>query len=102
MIAIGPEVWGPHLWKSMHFIALAYPNEPTDEQKTQYRNFYVNIHHLLPCSVCANNFKRHIIELPLTDDILKDKESLVKWTVDFHNLVNKETGKKTFQPNAIN
>jgi len=97
MIAIGPETWGPHIWKSIHFVALAYPNDPTEEHKKQYKVFYENIQYVLPCSVCSNNYKKHLEEIPLNDNILKDKETLVKWTIDLHNIVNKQNGKKTLE-----
>jgi hypothetical protein len=91
---IGPDTWGPHGWKFIHFLALAYPNEPTDEQKKNYKTFFEALQPVLPCSLCANNYKRHITEeLPITEAVLKDKESFVKWSIDMHNLVNKETGK---------
>lgn len=94
MINIGPDVWGPHGWKFLHFIALAYPNEPTEEKKNHYRQFFESLQHMLPCSLCANNYKRHFYEdLPLTDEVLENRDNLVKWTIDLHNLVNKETGK---------
>ena len=73
---------------------IAYPNEPTDEQKKNYKTFFEALQPVLPCSLCANNYKRHITEeLPITEGVLKDKESFVKWSIDMHNLVNKETGK---------
>ena len=91
---IGPDTWGPHGWKFIHMLALAYPNEPTDEQKKNYKTFFEALQPVLPCSLCANNYKRHItVELPITEAVLKDKESFVKWSIDMHNLVNKETGK---------
>lgn len=97
MIAIGPNTWGPHIWRSIHFIALAYPNEPTEEHKEQYRTFYESIQYILPCSVCSNNYKKHLEELPLDDKALKDKESMIKWTINLHNIVNKQNGKKQLE-----
>lgn len=91
---IGPDTWGPHGWKFIHMLALAYPNQPTDEQKKNYKTFFEALQPVLPCSLCANNYKRHITEeLPITEAVLTDKESFVKWSIDMHNLVNKETGK---------
>ncbi len=90
---LGPDVWGPHLWKSLHMITLGYPNEPTEEQRKNYKSFFENFHLVIPCSICANNYKQNLIDIPLTNDILKNKDSLIKWLIDIHNLVNKETGK---------
>jgi hypothetical protein len=92
---IGPDVWGPHGWKFIHMIALAYSSNPSEEQRNHYKEFFTVLQYILPCSLCANNYKRHITEeLPLTDEVLKDRDSLSKWVIDIHNLVNKETGKK--------
>ena len=93
---ITPDVWGPSLWKSIHYIALAYSMNPTDEQKIIYKNYFTSIQAVLPCSICANNYARHLIELPLTDEVLKNKETLVKWTIDMHNKVNEENGKTIY------
>jgi len=90
---LGPNVWGPHLWKSLHMITLGYPNDATIEQKKNYRSFFENFHLVIPCSICANNYKQHLIDIPLTNESLKNKDSLIRWLIDIHNLVNKETGK---------
>jgi hypothetical protein len=93
-IQITPDIWGPKLWKSIHFIALAYPVNPTDDQKKNYKLFFESLSNVIPCSICANNYKDHLKELPLNEAVLKDRETLVKWTIDVHNLVNKETNKE--------
>lgn len=92
---IGPDVWGPHGWKFIHMIALAYPLTPTAEQKLHYREFFTVLQYILPCSICANNYAKHFTEdLPFNDEVLANRDNLVKWTIDVHNLVNKENGKK--------
>ena len=35
-----PEVWGPHGWYFLHSITLAYPDNPTDDDKTYHKNFF--------------------------------------------------------------
>jgi len=92
---IGPDVWGPHGWKFLHFLALAYPAEPSEDDKKHYKQFFELLQFMLPCSVCANNFKRHIeTDLPISDEVLKNKDNFVKWSIDLHNIVNNETGKR--------
>ena len=93
---ITPDVWGPSLWKSIHYIALAYPMNPSDDQNIIYKNYFTSVQAILPCSICANNYARHLIELPLDDEVLKNKETLVKWTIDMHNKVNEENGKTIY------
>lgn len=91
---LGPNIWGPHGWKFLHMVAIGYPNDPTEEQKKSYKSFFESIKYILPCSICANNYKRHLQESPITDEILKNRQNLSHWTIDIHNIVNKENNKK--------
>ena len=93
---IGPSSWGPHGWKFIHMVALGYPQIPSEDQKKNYRVFFEILQHVLPCSICSNNYSMHLKELPLTDEILSNSDNLLKWTVDLHNIVNKEKGKKVY------
>ena len=91
-----PELWGPHLWKSVHYIALGYPDNPTENDMINYKIFYVNFWKIIPCMKCSMNYKRHSEELPI-DDFLSSKNRLFEWTVHLHNIVNKELGKPLVQ-----
>ena len=95
---ITPEVWGPHLWKSIHYISLGYPKEPTQEDKDNYKSFFENLWKVIPCDKCAINYKNHLKELPLNASDLETTTSLFYWTVHLHNIVNKEKGKKLISP----
>lgn len=85
-----PEVWGKHMWFSIHFIALDYPDKPTVEDMTAYTYFFENLWKVLPCYKCAENYKKHLEQLPIN---VTSKKTLFTWTVEFHNLVNKLTHK---------
>jgi hypothetical protein len=87
-----PELWGRHLWKSIHYIALGYPNYPTEIEAQNYMNFYLDFWKVIPCQKCAINYKKHIEELPI-DNFLKNKMTLFEWTVKLHNIVNKSLNK---------
>ena len=89
-----PSVWGSCLWKTLHTIAMGYPNKPTVEDMTAYTQFYENFWKVLPCkNPCSLNYRRHLKELPL-DNFLRDNKTLFEWTVILHNVVNEELGKK--------
>jgi hypothetical protein len=92
-MGLGPDVWGPHGWKFIHFISLGYPRKPTDDDKNNYRNFFNMIPNILPCSICSNHFKENLIKHPLTDDIMNDRIKLLNWSIDMHNEVNLITNK---------
>ena len=85
--------WGPPLWKSIHAITRSYPDKPTLEQKKQYQDFIKSLGHVLPCPNCRGHYNNYVSELDW-NFVLKDHESLVKFGIDFHNDVNKRTGKQ--------
>lgn len=86
-----PDIWGKYLWISIHFIAMEYPHNPTVEDKNNYRLFFEQIRHVIPCVTCANNYADHLTKYPLSDQVLKNRLNLFRWTVDMHNEVNKIT-----------
>lgn len=87
-MTITPEIWGPHVWQSLHYISLGYPDNPTENQKKKYKAFYLLLKDVLPCSLCANHYGENLNKMPLTDDIFDNREKLVKWVIDIHNVVN--------------
>lgn len=94
---LGPNKWGPRLWQALHMISIGYPNKPDEEQKKNYKLFFKNFHQVIPCTICSNNYKKHLEELPITDDIMENRQSLSKWVIDIHNIVNKELDKNTIE-----
>jgi len=95
-MAIGPDQWGVHGWKFIHHIALGYPNTPSDNDKNNYKNFFNLLGNVLPCGLCSNHYNEHLLIYPLTDEVLSNKMNLINWTIDMHNEVNKQNGKKIY------
>ena len=93
MYNINPLLWGPHLWKFMHYLTLSYPDNPSEEEKQKYKNFFMMIGEYLPCEKCRVHYKEHKKSFPLTDEILDTRTGLIKWLFDLHNIVNQSTGK---------
>jgi len=85
-------VWGKYLWKSIHYIALGYPDNPTEDQKLEYKTFYLLLKTVIPCKKCRDHYIENLESNPLNDAALKNKNSLIKWTIDLHNLVNQQLG----------
>jgi hypothetical protein len=81
-----PLVWGPKGWFFLDTIILAYPNNPNDEQKKNYAEFFYSLSNILPCQKCLNNYKHHLKIEPLTDDNLSSRKKLVEWWLKIHNL----------------
>lgn len=84
--------WGKYFWYCIHLTALAYPDNPTEQDKIIYKQFYLSLGKVLPCQKCSRNFGRHLGSIPI-DFFLQNKDMLFKWTVHIHNIVNKEIGK---------
>lgn len=91
--SIGPDKWGPVVWHALHYVTLGYPDKPSIEQKNKYKQFFTLLSDVLPCSICANHFTENLVKMPLSDNILNTKESLIKWLIDFHNVVNEKNNK---------
>ena len=94
------NIWGPHLWFSLHTISFNYPLKPSIKDKEQYYNFFISLQETIPCSVCKKNYKRHLNEHPIKD-YLDNRKSLVYWVIDMHNMVNAEIGKKILSYNIV-
>jgi len=90
---VNPAIWGKHGWQFLHYVSVGYPDNPTSEQKKQYKDFYLNIGNVLPCAKCQKNYYRHLQENPLTDTILSSKDNFKNWVIAMHNAVNLENGK---------
>ena len=84
-----PEIWGKYMWISIHIIALGYPTHPTNDDKIQYKRYFENLHTIIPCYTCSQNYISHLADLPLLDTHLSSNKELFKWTVNLHNVVNK-------------
>ena len=88
------KCWGTPGWTFIHIVALSYPDNPSIEDKYNYKIFFTNIQHILPCKICGNHYKKNLNKHELTDNILSSSDELFKWTVRMHNEVNILNNKK--------
>ena len=89
-----PLIWGPHLWKILHCMTFAYPINPTREDKENYKNFFIYLQYTIPCKSCGKSYGEFIKNGPLelTEEVLKNRETLTRWMYDLHNAINKKLG----------
>lgn len=92
-----PSIWGPYLWRAIHYIALGYPDKPDPHVKHEYRDFFLNLWKFIPCIKCSLNYKRHLHEIPNIEQYLSSPKDLFQWTWLMHNIVNKELGKQQIE-----
>lgn len=88
--SLDPSCWGPATWFMLHSFAMGYPDNPTNEQKAIYKQFYENLQYTLPCVWCRVNFINNISQMPI-DSYLDSRLDLSRWVYNLHNMVNDET-----------
>jgi hypothetical protein len=89
------SVWGPALWHSLHTISFNYPVNPTEKHKKDYYNFFKSLQDILPCKYCRDNYTKNLEKLPLTIQVLQNRENFSKWLYDMHELINTNLNKKS-------
>jgi hypothetical protein len=95
-----PNVWGPHAWQFLHSITLAYPDNPTDNDKQHHSQFFDSLKNILPCDKCKNHFTHNLETYPI-ENHLENKESLFRWLVDIHNRVNVINNKREYSYDEV-
>lgn len=87
------KIWGPPVWKTMHFMSFGYPdsNNIDDHVKKTYRQFYESILQILPCIYCQESISLIIQQngnAKLDDSVFESRETLTKWVYHLHEAVN--------------
>jgi hypothetical protein len=88
-----PKLWGPKAWSLFNYIVLSYSDLPNELEKTNMKNFFTSVGHVLPCNLCKQHYSETLIKYPIDDTVLASKSSLVKWLINIHNEVNISNGK---------
>lgn len=88
-----PSVWGPTFWRTIHAVAIHYPDSPTPEHADAARAFFYALRYLLPCPGCRVGIAK-MVDAEDFEPALKSQRDLFAWTVKAHNAVNVRTGKR--------
>jgi hypothetical protein len=81
---IEPRKWGPHLWATLHTLAL---KADADNEVEAYLEFVNSLFFLLPCDACRADFMKwyNANGGPLVGQAFE-------WSVSLHNHVNRKLG----------
>lgn len=82
-------VWGPPKWHYLHTMSFNYPVNPTEDDKQHYKTYIESLQYTLPCKYCRQNFQQNLKVLPITREVLKNRENFSRYIYNLHNLVNK-------------
>jgi hypothetical protein len=89
------SVWGPPQWHFLHTMSFNYPVNPTSQDKKHYRDYMLQLVHVLPCGKCRRNLKENYKKLPLTMDHMQSRATFSKYVYDLHEVVNTMLNKKS-------
>jgi hypothetical protein len=98
---IDAKLWGPAIWKALYYVALGYPEHPTEIQKRKYKDFFLLLAYILPCVKCQQHFISNLKLMPISDNVMSSREKLFKWVLDYNNIVNKMQSKPEISYDAI-
>lgn len=85
--------WGPYGWRTLHSVAILYPDEPTLTDKAVMREWLENFRASIVCPHCKAHFGKMLQQFQRQFDIFKDRHSLFWFTAKAHNMVNARLGK---------
>jgi hypothetical protein len=79
------------IWHILHSFSVMYPENPTEEQKNQVKDFISKIktHLILFCSSCSNNNKKdNFIEIYDIESAISSKINLILFFCEYHKYIN--------------
>lgn len=88
-------VWGPAMWHFLHTMSFNYPVEPTQLQRTQYKEFVLSLRNVLPCKYCRENLTKNLRDLKFSNKHMKNRATFSRFMYDLHELINTMLGKKS-------
>lgn len=88
---MNPRIWGSKEWFVYYTRAYIYPENPSQEDKELYYNYFKYATSTLPCYSCRKNFKRHADEIPLS--VFESRTVLLNWVNEMENKVREMQGR---------
>lgn len=87
------NTWGPAAWTFLHSIAHSYPFLPSETEKSEMLSFLPLFCSQLPCPRCRSHCTLYMLK-NLDDLAVSSRDRIVRFMHDFHNEVNRRTGKR--------
>ena len=75
------NIWGSHLWFSLHTISFAYPIKPTINDQNNYKNFFVSLQNVMESMTNKN-------EKNMMNNTLTETECLQNYKPKFDSVGN--------------
>ncbi len=93
------ELAGKYWWGVIHNIAAQYDINPTEQKKSDTKNFFNYLLNNFVCFDCVSHSRDYMIKNPINFD---NRDSLTKSFQDMHNYVNERVGKPQYEVELVN
>jgi hypothetical protein len=77
-------------WHLLHTMSVKFPKTPTYQQQKEFTQFLQLFAKFYPCGECAAHFQSL---LSLHPPRVSDRQDVIQWTCEAHNIVNERLGK---------
>lgn len=85
----GKDFWGPHIWATIHTLAISLK----PENVIHFKRFMESLVHLLPCAECRANLAKKLSDNPI-DRYMTNNMDAFYYTYLIHDLANKDITSK--------
>lgn len=85
--------WGPYGWKTLHSVAILYPDEPSKQDKELMRTWLTNFTATITCPFCKEHFEQVVAAYGKTSDIFANRHNFYWFTIKAHNTANAKLNK---------
>eukprot|EP00736_Rhodelphis_marinus_P010317 Rmarinus@m.6313 len=89
---------GQSSWALLHSAVAAYPRRPTRGAEKDMENFFSSLSRVFPCRRCGVHFQWYMGRHPPD---FSSQANLSQWLCEYHNAVNRRTGKPEFDCGLI-
>lgn len=86
-----PSLWGGHVWESLHYMTLGYPErDPPAQVRQAAYDLMFSLQYLLPCIFC----REHLADIyqnkyPLRREVFDSRESWGRYVVKIRDYVKR-------------
>ena len=90
-------IWGPLGWMTLHSVALAYPEQPTQTERELMRSWIELFRDTITCPHCRDHFTTMLAAYRASfPDMLASRQTFAMFTFRAHNAVNKRLKKPVY------